>query len=115
MSKQTSNETFYFAKALLYTKLARDYFEYLIVETKATMDAKRTLKNYVGRYDFVYKDIMFKIGNEYFKKALTNDIDNAPAIDSIANMYIIMNDEDRIKLEEFAENIIKNYKNKENE
>ena len=50
MSKQTSNETFYFAKALLYTKLARDYFEYLIVETKATMDAKRTLKNYVGRY-----------------------------------------------------------------
>lgn len=113
--QQQTNDAFYFAKALFYTKLARDYFEYLIVETKATGYAKQTLKQYVSRFDYVYKDVIVRIGSEGFKQALKDDIENAPAIDSIANMYVVMKDEDRSKLEEFAENILKSYKTKEHE
>ena len=44
-----TTDAFYFAKALLYAKLSRDYFDFIITETQATYGAKQTLKGYVGR------------------------------------------------------------------
>lgn len=110
MSVRTT-DAFYFAKALLYAKLSRDYFDFIITETDAKYGAKQTLKGYTGRLDFINRDLLMKITHEDFKKMYENDLANAGAIDSMANNYIILNEENRAKLEEYSEQLIKEQKN----
>lgn len=106
-----TTDAFYFAKALLYAKLSRDYFDFIITETKATFGAKQTLKGYVGRLDWINTDLTMKIQHEDFKKMYEEDLANAGAIDSMANNFIILNTENRAKLEEYSEQLIKEQKN----
>lgn len=105
-----TTDAFYFAKALLYAKLSRDYFDYLITETQATYGAKQTLKGYMGRLEWINRDLLMKITHEDFKKMYEEDLANAGAIDSIANNYIILNEDNRTKLEEYSEQLIKEQK-----
>ena len=106
-----TTDAFYFAKALLYAKLSRDYFDFIITETQATYGAKQTLKGYVGRLDWINTDLTLKIQHEDFKKMYEDDLENAGAIDSMANNFIILNAENRAKLEEYSEQLIKEQKN----
>ena len=75
-----TTDAFYFAKALLYAKLSRDYFDFIITETKATFGAKQTLKGYVGRLDWINTDLTMKIQHEDFKKMYEEDLANAGAL-----------------------------------
>jgi len=102
-----TTDAFYFAKALLYAKLSRDYFDFIITESEAKYGAKQTLKGYVGRLDWINTDLTMKIQHEDFKKMYENDLANAGAIDSMANNYVILNEENRAKLEEYSEQLIK--------
>ena len=111
MSVRTT-DAFYFAKALLYAKLSRDYFDFIITESEAKYGAKQTLKGYVGRLDWINTDLTMKIQHEDFKKMYEEDLANAGAIDSMANNYVILNEENRLKLEEYSEQLIKEQKNK---
>jgi hypothetical protein len=111
MSVRTT-DAFYFAKALLYAKLSRDYFDFIITESEAKYGAKQTLKGYVGRLDWINTDLTMKIQHEDFKKMYEEDLANAGAIDSMANNYVILNEENRVKLEEYSEQLIKEQKNK---
>jgi hypothetical protein len=106
MSVRTT-DAFYFAKALLYAKLSRDYFDFIITESEAKYGAKQTLKGYVGRLDWINTDLTMKIQHEDFKKMYEEDLANAGAIDSMANNYVILNEENRVKLEEYSEQLIK--------
>ena len=110
MSVRTT-DAFYFAKALLYAKLSRDYFDFIITESEAKYGAKQTLKGYVGRLDWINTDLTMKIQHEDFKKMYEEDLANAGAIDSMANNYVILNEENRAKLEEYSEQLIKKQKN----
>lgn len=110
MSVRTT-DAFYFAKALLYAKLSRDYFDFIITESEAKYGAKQTLKGYVGRLDWINTDLTMKIQHEDFKKMYEEDLANAGAIDSMANNYVILNEENRVKLEEYSEQLIKEQKN----
>jgi hypothetical protein len=110
MSVRTT-DAFYFAKALLYAKLSRDYFDFIITESEAKYGAKQTLKGYVGRLDWINTDLTMKIQHEDFKKMYEEDLANAGAIDSMANNYVILNEENRAKLEEYSEQLIKEQKN----
>lgn len=107
-----TTDTYYFAKALLYAKLSRDYFDYLITETNASYYAKNLLKQYIGRIEYINKDITNRVNNPEFKVMYMKDMDDAGAIDSMANCYILLDAENRIKLETFAEELIKNQTNK---
>ena len=102
-----TTDAFYFAKALLYAKLSRDYFDFIITESEAKYGAKQTLKGYVGRLDWINTDLTMKIQHEDFKKMYEDDLANAGAIDSMANNYVILNEENRTKLEEYSEQLIK--------
>ena len=106
-----TTDLFYFAKALLYAKLSRDYFDFIITETGATYGAKQTLKGYTGRLDWINRDLLMKITHEDFRKMYEIDLANAGAIDSMANNYVILNEENRAKLEEYSEQLIKEQKN----
>lgn len=106
-----TTDAFYFAKALLYAKLSRDYFDFIITESEAKYGAKQTLKGYVGRLDWINTDLTMKIQHEDFKKMYEEDLANAGAIDSMANNFIILNAENRVKLEEYSEQLIKEQKN----
>lgn len=107
-----TTDTYYFAKALLYAKLSRDYFDYLITETNASYYAKNLLKQYIGRIEYINKDITDRINNPEFKVMYMKDMDDAGAIDSMANCYILLDAENRNKLEAFAEELIKEQTNK---
>jgi len=106
-----TTDAFYFAKALLYAKLSRDYFDFIITESEAKYGAKQTLKGYVGRLDWINTDLTMKIQHEDFKKMYEDDLANAGAIDSMANNYVILNEENRAKLEEYSEQLIKQQNN----
>lgn len=106
-----TTDTYYFAKALLYAKLSRDYFDYLITETNATFNAKNLLKQYIGRIEFINRDLTSRIKNDDFKIMYMKDMEDAGAIDSMANCYILLNQENRSKLENFAEELIKTQNN----
>ena len=107
-----TTDTYYFAKALLYAKLSRDYFDYLITETNASYYAKNLLKQYIGRIEYINKDITDRINNPEFKVMYMKDMEDAGAIDSMANCYILLDAESRNKLEAFAEELIKEQSNK---
>jgi hypothetical protein len=107
-----TTDTYYFAKALLYAKLSRDYFDYLITETNASFGAKNLLKQYIGRIEYINRDITQRINNPEFKIMYMKDMDDAGAIDSIANCYILLDAENRSALEKYAEELIKNQNNK---
>jgi hypothetical protein len=107
-----TTDTYYFAKALLYAKLSRDYFDYLITETNASFGAKNLLKQYIGRIEYINRDITQRINNPEFKIMYMKDMDDAGAIDSIANCYILLDAENRSALEKYAEELIKKQSNK---
>ena len=107
-----TTDTYYFAKALLYAKLSRDYFDYLITETNASYFAKNLLKQYIGRIEYINKDITQRINNPDFKIMYMKDMDDTGAIDSMANCYILLDEENRSALEKYAEELIKKQSDK---
>jgi hypothetical protein len=59
--------------------------------------------------DWILKDMDFRV-TEDVKEAYRRDIENASAIDSLANNYIILSEEGRNLLEAYSEKLIKTHK-----
>ena len=74
--------------------------------------AKNLLKQYIGRIEYINKDITQRINNPDFKIMYMKDMDDAGAIDSMANCYILLAQENRSALEKYAEELIKKQSDK---
>lgn len=101
--------TLYLSKSLLYLKLSQEYVEFFIQETDNNPKATRLFSHYKDRMNWILKDMDFRV-TEDVKDAFRRDINNAAAIDSLANNYITLNEEGRDLLEKYSEELRKTHK-----
>lgn len=97
------------ARALIYTKLASEYFDFFIVESGVKFDDKHFIKSNSNKLKAVLRDMGMAI-SPGIRDAYVEDMDNAPAVDSMANIYLGLNKENRDILEQYAEELIKGQK-----
>lgn len=97
------------ARALIYTKLASEYFDFFIVESGIKFDDKHFIKSNSNKLKAVLRD-MGMVVSPGVRDAYVKDMDNAPAVDSIANIYLTLSEENRVVLEDYAEELLKSQK-----
>ena len=97
------------ARALIYTKLASEYFDFFIVESGIKFDDKHFIKSNSNKLKAVLRD-MGSVISPGIRDAYVEDMDNAPAVDSMANIYLKLTKENRDVLEQYAEDLIKSQK-----
>jgi hypothetical protein len=103
------SNTLYLSKSLLYLKLSQEYVDFFLQENTGNPKAHRLFAHYRGRMDWILKDMDFRVGDEV-KEAYRRDIQNASAIDSLANNYITLSEEGRNLLEAYSEELRKTHK-----
>jgi hypothetical protein len=103
------SNTLYLSKSLLYLKLAQEYVDFFLQENDSNPKAHRLFSHYRGRMDWILKDMDFRVTDEV-KEAYRRDIQNASAIDSLANNYITLSEEGRNLLEAYSEELRKTHK-----
>lgn len=103
------SNTLFLSKSLLYLKLSQEYVDFFLQENTGNPKAHRLFKHYRDRMDWILKDMDFRV-TEDVKDAYRRDIENAAAIDSLANNYIVLNEEGRNLLENYSEELRKTHK-----
>ena len=103
--------TFSLAKGLHYTIFAADYFKDVIRQEQLIGSSKNTVTGWVNRLDWIIKDVFSQMrprAAQLLREELKNR--DIAGIDSILNMVIALNEEQRSEVEEY---ISKTYLNEQ--
>lgn len=102
MSNINQKSTFGIAKALHYIMFSREYLQDVIRQEKLKGYAKSVINNYINRLDWIVKDVFSRV-NSNSANLLRQELKDKDiaCIDSILNMAIVMNEDQREELEQY--------------
>lgn len=87
---------------------AEKYLEHFIIETKPSMHVKYSLNFEIKKLQSVFNDLMMLAGPEHSQIIRKEIRDNWEliSIQNVLGMMVQLDDEDRIKIENFAEELL---------
>lgn len=91
----------YIAKGMHHASAAAFYFEHCIIELGATHGAKALFKDCAKRCKSAVNLIISEVKNEETKKILKDELQDQLAVDALTDSYLILNNENRAKAEEY--------------
>lgn len=97
-------DTYSLAKGLHHLNIAKQYFE--DVKMGCTGDVKNTFNGYVNKCDWILNNVFDKLSNEK-RKIYKEELSDSLSIDSINDQLMMLDNTQRIQIEELLEAIVK--------
>jgi hypothetical protein len=97
-------DTFSLAKGLHHINIAKQYFEDFRMSCKG--DIKNTVNGYINKCDWILNDIYDRLG-EQTRKVYKEELSDSLSLDSINDKLMILDNAQRLELEEMLDAIIK--------
>ena len=100
-------ETFSLAKGLHHLNIAKQYFE--DVKMGCVGEVKNTFNGYVNKCDWILNNVFDKLTEEK-RKIYKQELSDSLAIDSINDQLMLLDNDQRVNIEEMLDAILKGKK-----
>jgi len=110
---ESSNETVMnFKKVLMNCANNIKYCDQIIIEENLKMDAKDFMNAIISRNKWIIRELELRTSKEFAEiiKKEISDNDESISFQNVIDMMALMDDDDRLKLEDFANEILQSKK-----
>jgi hypothetical protein len=104
-------DTFSLAKGLHHINIAKQYFE--DVKIGCTGDLKNTFNGYINKCDWILNNVFDKLGDDT-RKVYKQELSDSLSIDSINDLLMVLDNDQRLEFENMLEAVKKGKKVKIN-